>query len=234
MFSQLELKDQYTTAALLIFIVSAVVPLLVRRLHDPSRTYAGYSKRTVADSSFSEGLRVLACAQRRDDALAAIKVLGICSPPKETPVSVFGLYLEDLKGGTTPVLLNHQLGQKKSSRKGGARWQPIIDVFTYFKSQFKKQADVQVFTAITPAKLMHEDICWVSFANSVVMMILPFHRKWDIRGQMIGDCKHSRALNRNILNNAPCSVGILMDRSRSRFPSMLTSLPSYSVAVIRR
>lgn len=230
-FSQVQPSDQYTVAALVIFAVSVVVPLLVRKLHDPTTTYAGFDKRTVADTRFDDGLRVLACAQTRDDAMAAINLLEICSPPKETPVSVFGLYLEDLKGGSTPVLLNHQLGQK-SSRNGGCRWQPIIDVFDYFKTKYKKQANVQVFTAISPVKFMHEDICWVAFANAVVMMILPFHRKWDVRGMVIGDCKHTRMLNCNVLNKPPCSVGILINRSRARFPSMLASLPSYSIAVI--
>ncbi|GLT92905.1 hypothetical protein SLE2022_107170 [Rubroshorea leprosula] len=224
-------SDQYTMAALVVPLVAAVVPVLVRKLHDPSNTYAGYQKRTILNSCISDGLRVLACAQRQDDALAAIKLLEISNPSKESPISVCGLYLEELKGGSTPLLLNHQLGQK-SACSDGSRWQPIIDVFNYFKLQHKKLVNVQVFTAISPAKLMHEDICWVAFANSVVLIILPFHKKWNIKGMMIADSKDLRTLNSNVLKKAPCSVGILIDRSRARFSSILASSLSYQVAVI--
>ncbi|GLT78881.1 hypothetical protein SLA2020_504000 [Shorea laevis] len=229
--SQVAPSDQYTMAALVVPLVAAVVPVLVRKLHDPSNTYAGYQKRTILNSCISDGLRVLACAQRQDDALAAIKLLEISNPSKESPISVSGLYLEELKGGSTPLLLNHQLGQK-SSCSDGSRWQPIIDVFNYFKSQHKKLVNVQVFTAISPAKLMHEDICWVAFANSVVLIILPFHKKWNIKGMIIADSKDLRTLNSNVLKKAPCSVGILIDRSRARSSSIFASSLSYQVGVI--
>lgn len=223
--------DQYAVSALMVFFISVVVPPLVKMLHDPSITYAGYQKRTIQNSNFSDGLRVLACAQRQDDALAAVKLLEIASPTKESPLTVFGLYLEELRGGSTPVLLNHQLGQKRIVTEG-TRWQPIVAVFNYFKTQHKKQVNVQVFTAISHAKLMHEDICWVSFSNAAVLIVLPFHRKWNVKGIMIADCKSLRTLNNEVLKMAPCSVGILVDRSRSRYTSIFESSPSYRISMI--
>ncbi|GLT31529.1 hypothetical protein SLA2020_062600 [Shorea laevis] len=79
---------------------------------------------------------------------------------------------------------------------------------------------------------MHEDICWVAFVNSVVLIILPFHRKWNNKGMMIADSKNLRTLNCNVLKKAPCSVGILIDRSRARYPSISALSPSYHIAVI--
>ncbi|XWS56786.1 hypothetical protein CRYUN_Cryun09bG0115500 [Craigia yunnanensis] len=222
--------QQFTLAVVIVFVFATVVPILTRRLYDPSKTYTGYQKRTILNSYRNESLRVLACALKQDDALAAIKLLELSNPTTESPLSVYGLYLEELVGGSTPLLLNHQLGQKSST--DGSRRQPIIDVFNYFKSQNKKQTQVQVFTAISPSKLMHEDICWVAFNNSVALIILPFHRKWNRKGRMILDCKDLRALNRKVLNKAPCSVGILIDRSRTCGPSILSKSSTYNVCVI--
>ncbi|KAK6227734.1 hypothetical protein QUC31_006817 [Theobroma cacao] len=221
--------QQFTLAVVVVFILAAAVPILTRKLYDPSKTYTGYQKRTILNSSTHEGLRVLVCAHRQDDALSAIKLLELSNPTKESPLSVYGLYLEELIGGSTPLLLNHQLGQKSSD---GSRWQPVINVFNYFKSQNKKQNQVHVFTAISPPKLMHEDICWVAFDNSVALIILPFHRKWNSKGKMISDSKDLRALNCKVLNKAPCSVGVLIDRSRTRGPSILANSSAYHVCVI--
>ncbi|XP_022764454.1 cation/H(+) antiporter 4-like [Durio zibethinus] len=221
---------QFTYAVVVILVCAAVVPILIRKLYDPSITYAGYQKRTVLNCPANEGLRVLACAHGQDDALSAIKLLELSNPTTGSPLSVYGLCLEGLVGGSTPLLLNHQLGQKSSS--DGSRWQPIIDVFNYFKSETKKQAQVQVFTAISLPKLMHEDISWVAFDNSVALILLPFHRKWNFKGKMISDNKDLRALNCKVLNKAPCSVGILIDRSRNRGPSFLANSSIYRVCVI--
>ncbi|XVE69496.1 hypothetical protein DITRI_Ditri09bG0156500 [Diplodiscus trichospermus] len=221
---------EFTLAVVVVLVFAAAIPVLTIKLYDPSKTYRGYQKRTILNSSPNEGIPVLACAHRQDDALSAIKLLELSNPATGTPLTVYGLYMEELVGGSSPLLLNHQLGQKSS--KDGSRWQPIIDVFNYFKSQSKRQTQVQVFTAISPPKLMHEDICWVGFQNSVALIILPFHRKWNSKGKLISDFKHLSTLNCKVLSKAPCSVGVLIDRSRTRGPSILSNSSPYHVCVI--
>lgn len=215
---------------IVVFIFAALVPILTRKLYDPSKTYAGYQKRTVLNASINEGVRVLACAHRQDDALSAIKLLQLSNPSTGSPLSVYGLYLEELVGGASPLLLNHQLGQKSSS--DGGRWQPIIDVFNYFKSQSTKLTQVQVFTAISPSSLMHEDVCWVAFDNLVALIILPFHRKWNRKGKLISDSKDLRDFNTKVMNKAPCSVGILIDRDRGCNSLIGDESSTYNICVI--
>ncbi|KAE8689635.1 putative Cation proton exchanger [Hibiscus syriacus] len=222
--------QEFSWAVLSVSFYAALVPIVTRKLYDPSKTYRGYQKRTVLNSSLNEGVRVLACAHRKDDALSAIKLLQLTNPFIGTPLSVFGLYLEELVGGSSPLLLNHQLGQKSCSE--GGHWQPIIDVFNHFKNQCSKPTQVQVYTAISPQSLMHEDVCWVSFQNSVALIILPFHRKRNRKGKIIADSKELRAFNIRVMNKAPCSVGILVDRDRSRWLPMADKSSTYRVCVL--
>ncbi|OMO75856.1 Cation/H+ exchanger [Corchorus olitorius] len=223
-------SQEFTLVVLVVLFYAAVVPILIRSLYDSSKTYTGYQKRTIFNSSAQEGIRVLACAHRQDDAMSAIRLLELMNPAKASPLSVHGLYLEELLGGSTPLLLNHQLGQKSS--EDGSRWQPIVDVFNFFKSQNIKQTQVQVFTAITPPKLMHEDICWIAFSHLVALLILPFHRKWNSNGNLISDSKELRVLNIKVLNKAPCSLAIWIDRSKIRGPSFLAKSPEYNICVV--
>ncbi|KAE8689634.1 putative Cation proton exchanger [Hibiscus syriacus] len=219
--------QEFTWGVLIVFFFASLVPILARLLHDPSKTYSGYQKRTVLNSSLNEGARILACAHRQDDALSAIKLLQLSNPTDGTPLSVFGLYLEELVGGSSPLLLNHQLGQKSSS--DGGRWKPIIDVFKYFKSQCTKPTQVQVYTAISPPSLMHEDVCWVAFDNAVELITLPFHRKWNRKGSLISDSKELRAFNTKVMNKAPCSD----DREALSIARRMKGWPSVYLTIVR-
>lgn len=212
--------------------MATIVPLIVRSLHDSSKLYPGYQQRNIMHSASNDDLRVLVCTHRQDDALAAIKLLEVSHPTKESPLSIFGLYLEPLRGGSTPLIINHQLGQN-SSKSDCKRWQPIIHVFKYFKAEHPTFVQVQVFSAISPPKVMHEDICWVAFDKSISLIVLPFHRKWNAKGELISDSQALRGLNSKVLKRSPSSVGILIDRSQIRGPSSIFCTPSvYRVALL--
>ncbi|KAK1571108.1 hypothetical protein Q3G72_012031 [Acer saccharum] len=228
-------SGQFTVAVLVILTMATIVPLLVRKLHDPSKIYPGYQQRNILHSSNNNGLRVLVCTHRQEEALAAVRLLNISNPTRESPLFIFGLYLKALVGRPSNTqLINHQLDQKASNFDQNRHWkQPIINVFKYFKSENPINVNLQVFSAISPPKLMHEDICWVAFDKAVSLIILPFHRKWSVKGELVSDSEALRNLNTKILNSAPSSVGILLDRSKIRGTSSIFMSPSiYNVAVL--
>ncbi|KAK2636772.1 hypothetical protein Ddye_031564 [Dipteronia dyeriana] len=227
-------SGQFTMAVVAILTMATIVPLLVGKLHDPLKIYPGYQLRNILHSSKNDGLRVLVCTHRQEEALAAVRLLNISNPTRESPLFVFGLYLKALVGrSSTTQLINHQLDQKASKFDQNRHWkQPIINVFKYFKSENPINVNLQVFSAISPPKLMHEDICWVAFDKAVSLIILPFHRKWNVKGELVSDSDALRNLNTKILNNAPSSVGILLDRSQISGPSIFMSPSIYNVAVL--
>ncbi|CAN1812183.1 Cation/H(+) antiporter 3 [Linum perenne] len=197
----------------------------------------GYKKKCIQFASQNSELPVLVCAHKQEDAVAAIKMLEFWNPTRHSPLSIFGLCLQELVSSYTPQMINHQLGQKivdseaTDGRIHGS--QPILHVFTYFKTELKKLVQVNAFTAISPLKLMYEDICWISFDKAVCIIILPFHKKWNGKGQMIHESNELRSLNVTVLDRAPCSVGILIDRRKNHgLNSMFTSVPMYRVVVL--
>ncbi|KAL9340355.1 hypothetical protein Peur_066574 [Populus x canadensis] len=205
---------------------------LVKMLYHPAEHYLSYKKMSVEHASGDAELKILTCAYRQEDAVAAIKLLEYSNPTQESPLSIHGLCLEELVSSFTPLLINHQLGQKNSSSKG-SRSQPIVDIFRYLKSEHKKSVQVQVFTAISPLKQMHEDICWLSFNKSCSLIVLPFHKKWNSKGKMVSNNNDLRNLNIKVLELAPCSVGILIDRSRAHgLSSIFITSATYRVATI--
>ncbi|CAN0888381.1 Cation/H(+) antiporter 4 [Linum grandiflorum] len=234
-----------TSAILLVFIASSIIPPLIKLLYDPSKQYVGYKKKCVQFASQNSELPVLVCAHKQEDAVAALKMLEFWNPTRQSPLTITGLCLQELVSSYTPQLINHQLGQKitdseaavdshaqhRGSNNHGS--QPIVNVFNYFKTEFKKLVQINAFTAISPLKLMYEDICWISFDKAVCIVILPFHKKWNAKGQMIHESSELRSLNCTVLERAPCSVGILIDRRTNHgINSMFVSSPVYRVAVL--
>ncbi|KAJ8769456.1 hypothetical protein K2173_002946 [Erythroxylum novogranatense] len=232
-FGNLELRNVESTSGIFfVFLLSGILPPLIKVLYNPAKQYIGYTKKCIEYAPNDEEFTILVCSHRQEDVVAAIKLLEYCNPTKQSPLCILGLCLEELVSSLTPVLINHQLGQKASSLDG-SRSQPIIDIYRYFKSQNDKFTQVNVFTAISPLKQMHEDICWLAFDKTVSLIILPFHKKWNNKGKMISNSTDLRNLNINVLDRASCSVGILIDRHRNHilFSTFSTS-EIYQVATL--
>lgn len=207
-------SESFTVLILSILVMALVAHLSVGFLYDFSRAYSGYQKRNIHHTPYNAELRVLACVDRLDDAMAAIRLLEISNPSKESPLAIYALHLVELVGRATPVLINHGLGQKNANTNSRSR--QLIGLFEKFGAQSIGVANVQVFTAMSLPIFMHYDICSLAFDKLVSFIILPFHRKWNQQGKVIYDSTVQRTINRQVLEMAPCSVGLLIDRRKIR------------------
>ncbi|CAI9091801.1 OLC1v1026916C1 [Oldenlandia corymbosa var. corymbosa] len=229
-FSTSQLFDRETLSMVTssVFLIATITQLSVKALYDYSSIYTGYHKRDIQHIACNAELRVLTCAHRLDDVLAVKRVLEASFPNKESPLAVYGLSLMELVGRASPVLIDHQLGQKASS--AGIRSQKIIEVFHQLEQQFMGLVSMQLYTAVSMPRFMHHDICSLAFDKLAAFIILPFHRRWNNQGKLTLDSSSIRITNCNVCDMAPCSVGILVDRHRMKRQSPISSV--YNVAVI--
>ncbi|KAK1365069.1 Cation/H(+) antiporter 4 [Heracleum sosnowskyi] len=194
-------------------ILAAAAHLSVKYLYDYSKIYRGYVKRNILNTSRNSQLRLLVCSQRSDDAVAAMKLLEATSSI-ETPTHIYALNLVELVGQATPLIINHGLGQKNSS--GDTLSRQIVHLWQNFEQQYCGSVSVQAFTSISLPRFMHFDVCSVAFDYLTSLIILPFHRKWNQHGKIIFENNLQRTINQEVLGAAPCSVGILVDRRKTR------------------
>ncbi|KAG8380735.1 hypothetical protein BUALT_Bualt06G0047000 [Buddleja alternifolia] len=216
--------ETFSMLTMSVLLQAATSNLIVKSLYDYSRMYTGYQKRDIQHTSPKSELRVLSCAHRLDDVLAAKNILEASFPTKESPLAIYALHLVELIGRTHPQLIDHQLGQKSSS---GNRTQKMIEILYSFEQQYSGVVIVQQFTAMSLRKFMHHDICTLAFNKLASLIILPFHRKWNHQGKMIMDSSSLRTINSSVLDLAPCSVSILVDRHKAR----RNPLSTYNVGV---
>ncbi|CAI9111962.1 OLC1v1012318C2 [Oldenlandia corymbosa var. corymbosa] len=228
-----DMIDQSTFSLLVVAtaIIAAFVPSMVQLLYDPKRKYAGYQKRSIMHSKIGGKLPVIACIHSSDNIMAIIGILDASTPSVENPIIVNALHLIELRGRASPIFISHEVQKKTHSRVSYS--EDVILAFKQYERNNWGAVSVRVFTAISPRKLMQEDISTLALNVLASIIIMPFHRRWAIDGSVESEDISLRTLNRHVLEIAPCSVGILVDGNHLRCSaSMSSSATVYSVAVI--
>ncbi|XP_022756530.1 cation/H(+) antiporter 4-like [Durio zibethinus] len=229
-------EDLFAFMSIIIILVASVVPILVKRFYDPSRKYVCYQKRSIMHSKLNEELRMIGCIHIPGNVNSIINMLNASCPTRESPVALDVLHLVKLSGRATPVFIAHQKQNKILSNESYS--ENIVLSFNQFERDNWEAISVNVFTAVSPPNLMYEDICNLAMNRLTAIIILPFHRRWYIDGTIESEDQTIRSLNCDILEMAPCSVGILVEgrrhlkRSNSRDKLSSDNSSSYNVAVI--
>jgi hypothetical protein len=225
------MTDQtYALSSLSILLTAVILPILVKMLYDPSRKYAGYQVRDILHCKRNSELRILMCIHRPDNIAAAIKLLESSCPSRETPLAVYVLHLIELIGRAYPIFISHQVQKKTLSNTSYS--ENIILAFNRFVRDNQNGLSVNIFTAICPPKLMHEDTCTLALDKLTSLIILPFHRKWSIDGSIESEDSTVRTLNCSVLALSPCSVAILVDRGSLSRSMVTPAESSFSIAMI--
>lgn len=190
--------------------IAFIGPIVVRRLYNPSRKYVGYQKRNIMHLKPNSELKILSCIQKLDDIPAMIDLLSISCSTKENLMCVNVLHLIELVGRASPLFISHKTQNKSVSPVSYS--ENVIFPFSRFEKDNSDVVQVNVFTSISPHKLMHDDICTLALDKLTSLILLPFHRKWSFNGNIEVEDNMVRALNNSVLQLAPCSVGILINR----------------------
>ncbi|KDP45758.1 hypothetical protein JCGZ_17365 [Jatropha curcas] len=196
-----------------VLVTASIFPVIVRKLYDPSRKYAGYQKRNIMNLKPDSELRILMCLHSPDDITSAINLLDASGPTRDSPMTVTILHLIKLIGRAYPIFISHNIQIKSDIASYSDN---IIVSFNQYQQRKMGAVSVNTFTAVSPPKLMHEDICTLALDKLTSLIVLPFHRNWSIDGSLVSEDISIRALNYNILERAPCSVGILVNRGNLR------------------
>ncbi|KAK3227414.1 hypothetical protein Dsin_007276 [Dipteronia sinensis] len=213
--------ESFTTLVVVSLFHSVIIAPIVKTLYDTSRRYMTYNKRTIQHSKRHSELRIVVCLHEEDHVPPIINIVEITNPTKDSPLAVYVLYLEELIGRTIPLFISHQY-ERESSNKSTITSR-IINVFHQYEEQTQGIDTTQCFTSVSPYHSMHDDICQLAHEKFCTLVILPFHKP---------DSLYMRAVNKNVLDHAPCSVAIFFGRGLLMSPNFWRSQSVISVCVI--
>ncbi|XAR56132.1 hypothetical protein NMG60_11036483 [Bertholletia excelsa] len=195
-------EELYTILTVMTVLNAAIITPIVSYIYDPSKRYMNYMRRTIhqANTARTE-LRVAVCVQEEDHVLSLMNVLRAFNPARERPMGVFVIDLKELVGRDHPLLINHQFHNRNSSSR--TRINRIINAFGQLEQQHEGNIRHQFFTSITPYSTMHEDVLTLALEKNASLLIIPFQKSGSYA---------MRGVTNNVLDKAPCSVGLLVDK----------------------
>ncbi|KAL7213082.1 hypothetical protein ACSBR2_015732 [Camellia fascicularis] len=215
-----------------IFMNAIITPTLVK-IYSPARKFVPYKRRTIQKTKADSELRILACIHTPQNVPTIINLLEASHPTKKSPISIFSLHLVELTGHASTTLIVHSYKKFETTtlNKMQAQSDNIIHEFEIF-GHHTNSVYVQSFTTISPYSTMHEEICNLAEDKHAAFIIIPFHKQQMVNGAMEAPNPKFQMVNRNVLANAPCSVGILIDRGLSGSIRLPSGQVSHNIVVL--
>ncbi|KFK43013.1 hypothetical protein AALP_AA1G067800 [Arabis alpina] len=215
-----------------ILLVTGISRFLVVCLYDPSKRYRSKSKRTILNMRQRNlQFRLLLCVYNVENVPSMVNLLEASYPTRFSPISVFTLHLVELKGRAHAVLMPHHQMNKLDPNTIQSTY--IVNGFQRFEQMHQGTLMAQHFTAAAPYSSINDDICTLALDKKATLIVIPFHKQYAIDGNIDHVNPAIRNINLNVLEKAPCSVGIFIDRGETEGRrSVLMSHTWRNVAII--
>ncbi|KNA14801.1 hypothetical protein SOVF_104250 [Spinacia oleracea] len=228
-------REAYTLAMLHFLIISGALLPLVRHFYEPLSQYTAIFRPNVTDSTYNNTFQTLTCLYKEENLPGIIRLIEAFHPTRTRPIPVILLQLMPLFGRCTMPIIGtlDQLKSLPSFKKKLAYSNRILESFLNLERESKGYTRVKHYVAISPYESMHNDICSLAYQKDASLLILPFHMQvqWTKVGRIIEESsKTLREVNKMVLEKAPCSVALLLDRADPRLGINDTRV--YQVAII--
>lgn len=215
-----------------VIAINAILAPLIKFLYDPSRQYRSGRRCSIQHTKRDSELRVMVCIYSNENIPAILNILEASCASRESSVAVIALILVELLGRSRPLLVAHQPDDTLRTTKCDST--QLDNALRQYAQLNEGCASVQSFTSISNFETMHNDVCKISIDRRANIVIMPFHKRWEIDGSVEVTNRTIQTMNIKVLETAPCSVGILIDRSilSVSAPSLLIARATFFVAVL--
>ncbi|KAL5716456.1 hypothetical protein ACHQM5_018143 [Ranunculus cassubicifolius] len=205
-------------------VMAGLTSILVKMMYRPSMDCITYNRRTLGDSTHNTKLRILACIYRDFNVPSILHLIEASNATDDSPISIYLLHLIELQRIAPPLIVSHKNTDNSSVYYN--RSKHIINAFRHFEKQYRKIISLNSFCALSPCATMHRDIFSLAVDKRVDLVILPFHKQYNLDGIMKTETTIQN-VNIGVLKVAPCPVGILIDRRHVSGSSSVARSTSY-------
>ncbi|XVE64748.1 hypothetical protein DITRI_Ditri07aG0126500 [Diplodiscus trichospermus] len=209
------LNDQtFAIMVLMALVTTFITTPVVMAVYKPARIKMDYKYRTIERKNLDSQLRILACFHSARNIPSMINLFEASrGVQKRKGLSVYAMHLMELSERSSAILMVH-----KARKNGLPFWNKgrrsdsdhVVVAFEAFRQL--SQVTVRSMTSISSMADMHEDICATAESKRAAIIILPFHKHQRMDGSLETTRTDFRWVNKRVLEHAPCSVGILVDR----------------------
>ncbi|XP_047328606.1 cation/H(+) antiporter 18-like [Impatiens glandulifera] len=209
------LNDQtFAILVLMALFTTFITTPVVIAVYKPARMgNVEYKTRTVQRKRQNSQLRILACFNSTRNMPSLINLIELSRGTGKEGLRVYAMHLMELSERTSAIRMVH-----KARKNGLPFWtkgqssdsNQIVVAFEAFEQLSK--VTIRPTMAISRMSNIHEDICSSAESKHAAIIIMPFHKHQRLDGQLETTRAEFGHLNKRVLELAPCSVGILVDR----------------------
>ena len=191
----------FTLLIIMTVAVTATCSPLINILYDPTKPYMVSQRRNIQHNPPDQELRIVLCILDTEAINGLIRLLDISNPTSSSPFSISVVRLTELVGRSSPLFIDHEKQQVPPIYQ----WTNTINVLEHHQELKGMSMQLHFFTSVAPKQSMFRDICELALEQEASLIILPFDSA-DVHDHA------ARAVNSQVLNNAPCSVAIFVDK----------------------
>ncbi|KAK2400215.1 cation/H antiporter [Trifolium repens] len=199
-----------------IILMTLIVSPLISAIYQPKFRFMQSQLRTMQKLRFDMELRIMACVHNTKQANSMIHVLEATNPTRVSPIHVSVVHLVELTRYGTAILVSQVdhsdniVGTETTNLQ--SEFESITNAFEEFVKHYNA-VRVDTSNVVSSYTTIHEDIYNVAEEKRTSLILLPFHKEYStIEGGLeIINNQHCE-INKNVLEQAPCSVGIFVDR----------------------
>ncbi|KAJ1692579.1 hypothetical protein LUZ63_009277 [Rhynchospora breviuscula] len=204
----------FDTAVVLMFtiIINTFIACPVARLIVAwERRAYRYNPQSLEHLGPDNQLCVLACVHGQREVPAMLTLCTLCAGNGWSLIAVYLLHLLELTQKYVVDLMTNQKSLNNSSWENDGddvrQVSLAADSFSQDSGLFIKQ-----LTALSSYRSMNEDIYMGAEEVRACLVLLPFHKEQRYDRRMVCRKDEKRQLNLKVLQHAPCTIGILVDR----------------------
>lgn len=217
-----------------VFTTFITTPLVVM-VYKPARfqSKVNYKHRTIKRKDPDSQLRILSCFHSMKNVPTMLNLIESSRGTEKHGLCVYMMHLMELSERPSAILM-----VQKARKDGLPFWNKSREpsgnqvVIAFEAFQQLSRVSIRPMTAISALSSIHEDICASAERKRAAIILLPYHKHQRIDGALETTRNEFWLVNKRVLEHAPCSVGIVVDRGLGGSSHVSASNVSSSITVL--
>ncbi|KAK7320224.1 hypothetical protein RJT34_04960 [Clitoria ternatea] len=216
----------FAVIAAAVILMTVVVSPVINGIYKPRKRFEQNKLRTIQKLRVDAELRILACVHNTRQAASMISLIETFHATRVSPIHVVGLYLIELITGRAAALVAAHVDKPSGQPTGEqtlTRSQAELESITNTFEAFGEAYDairIETLNVVSAFATVHEDIYNSANDKCTSLILLPFHKQLSSEGMLEVTSVVYKDINQKVMQRAPCSVGIFVDRGLGSIPKM--------------
>ncbi|KAJ4711605.1 Cation/H(+) antiporter like [Melia azedarach] len=231
---QITTSTTSSTMVIVIFLTVVHTPFVVQHIIERARKRAPTRRMALQWLDPSDQLRILLCLHGPHNLTSSTNILEISRGTADPGIVVYVTDMIELTDQIAATLVQNE-GVDTVTVTDKTVMEMREEVSNAVQSYVDENGQgitLKRMLALSTFSGMSQDICILAENLMISLIILPFHKRQREDGTLDGGHPGFRYVNRKLLRNATCSVGILVDRGFGLIGRISRSQASLDVAVI--